>query len=78
MDAEELLKLITKQWCTLEDLQKILSCGRNKALEIKKDIKDKLLKEGYYIPNNLLPMQAVVDILKIDIDKLERLLKLNK
>ena len=47
---------------------KLLGCGRNKALEVKKDIKDKLLNEGYYIPGNNLPMQAVVDVLKIDID----------
>ena len=77
MNAQETLKLITKQWCTLSDLMKLLGCGRNKALIVKKDIKDKLLKEGYYIPSNNLPMQAVVDELKIDIDKLERIIKIN-
>ena len=41
------------------------------------DLKDKT-KNGYYIPNNNLPMQAVVDILKIDIDRLERIISLNK
>lgn len=55
-----------------------IGCGRNKAFEVKKDIKDKLLNEGYYIPGNNLPMQAVVDVLKIDIDKLERILNLSK
>jgi hypothetical protein len=78
MSAEETLKLITKQWCSISDLMKLLNCGRNKALEVKKDIKDKLIKDGYYIPGNNLPMQAVVDILKIDIDKLERIIKLSK
>lgn len=57
---------------------KLLGCGRNKALEVKKDIKDKLIKDGYYIPGNSLPMQAVVDILKIDIDKLEIIINLSK
>jgi hypothetical protein len=78
MSAEETLKLISKQWCSISDLMKLLNCGRNKALEVKKDIKDKLIKDGYYIPGNNLPMQAVVDILKIDIDKLERIIKLSK
>ena len=78
MSAEETMKIITKQWCNLADLMKLLHCGRNKALDIKKQIKDKLISEGYYIPGNDLPMQAVVDILKIDIDRLERIIKLNK
>ena len=49
MSAEETLKLISKQRCSITDLMKLLGCGRNKALEVKKDIKDKLIKE---IKNN--------------------------
>ena len=45
---------------------------------IKKQIKDKLINEGYFIPGNDLPMQAVVDVLKIDIDRLERIINLSK
>ena len=78
MTAEETLKIISKQWCTINDLMALLGCGRNKALEVKKDIKNKLINEGYYIPGNSLPMQAVVDILKIDIDKLERIIGLSR
>lgn len=78
MNAKETLELISKQWCNLSDLMKLLGCGRNKALEVKKEIRNKLIKNGYYIPNNNLPMQAVVDILKIDIDRLERIISLNK
>ena len=78
MSAEETMKIIAKQWCNLADLMKLLHCGRNKALDIKKQIKDKLINEGYFIPGNDLPMQAVVDVLKIDIDRLERIIKLSK
>ena len=78
MSAEETMKIITKQWCNLTDLMKLLGCGRNKALDVKKQIKNKLIKEGYIIPGNDLPMQAVVDVLKIDIDRLERIIRLNK
>ena len=77
MNAQETLKIITKQWCNLTDLMKLLHCGRNKALDVKKQIKNKLIKEGYFIPGNDLPMQAVVDVLKIDIDRLEKIIKLN-
>lgn len=75
MSAEETMKIITKQWCNLADLMKLLHCGRNKALDIKKQIKDKLINEGYFIPGNDLPMQAVIDVLKIDIDGLEKIIK---
>lgn len=78
MKIEETITIISKPWCTLNDLMKLLGCGRNKALEVKKDIKSKLLCEGYYIPGNNLPMQAVVDALKIDIDKLEKIINLNR
>ena len=78
MNAEEIMKIITKQWCNLTDLMKLLGCGRNKALEVKKQIKDKLINEGYFIPGNDLPMQAVVDVLKIDIDRLKKIISLNK
>lgn len=57
---------------------KLLGCGRNKALYIKKQIKDKLISEGYFIPGNNLPMQAVVDVLRIDIDILEKIIELGQ
>ena len=78
MSAEETMRIITKQWCNLTDLMKLLGCGRNKALDVKKQIKNKLINEGYFIPGNDLPMQAVVDVLKIDIDRLEKIIKLSK
>ena len=77
MSAEETMRIITKQWCNLTDLMKLLGCGRNKALDVKKQIKNKLINEGYFIPRNDLPMQAVVDVLKIDIDRLEKIKKLS-
>ena len=42
MSVEETMEIITKQWCNLTDLMKLLHCGRNKALDIKKQIKNKL------------------------------------
>ena len=77
MNAQETLKIITKQWFNLSDLMKLLGCGRNKALDVKKQIKDKLISEGSFIPGNDLPMQAGVDVLKIDIDKLEKIIILS-
>lgn len=78
MNAQETLKIITKQWCNLSDLMKLLGCGRNKALDVKKQIKEKLISEGYFIPSNNLPMQAVIDVLKIDINRLEKIISIIK
>lgn len=73
MNVEETLKIISKQWCNLTDLMKLLGCGRNKALIVKKTIKDRLIEDGYIVPGNNLPMKAVVDILKIDVNYLKEI-----
>ena len=71
MTAEETLNLIYKQWCNLEDLMALGQLGRNSALRIKREIKSKLTKQGYKIPNHLIPMKEVVDYLDININYLE-------
>ena len=75
METNELLKILSQQWCSLNDLMKICKCGKNKALIDKNKIKNQLLDEGYIIPSRDLPMKAVVDILKIDIDYLREMSK---
>jgi len=71
MGATETLELISKQWCDLQDLMKLAQVGRNSALKVKKEIKDKLTKQGYRLPNHLIPMKEVVDYLDININYLE-------
>ena len=71
MTAEQTLNLISKQWCNLEDLMALGQLGRNSALRIKREIKSKLTKQGYKIPNHLIPMKEVVDYLDININYLE-------
>lgn len=75
MKANETLELISKQWCDLEDLMKLGEFGRNSALRVKKEIKQKLNKQGYKLPNHLIPMKEVVDYLDININYLESRLK---
>lgn len=75
MTAEETLDLISKQWCNLEDLMTLGQLGRNSALKIKREIKAKLTKQGYKIPNHLIPMKEVVDYLDININYLESRIK---
>lgn len=38
MSANETLELLSKQWCSLQDLMKLTNLGRNSALKIRKEI----------------------------------------
>lgn len=71
MEAQETLNLISKQWCTLEDLMALGEFGRNSALKVKREIKNKLINQGYRIPSHVIPMKEVVDYLNININYLE-------
>lgn len=71
MPAEEMLNLIAKQWCTLDDIMKLGHLGRNSALKVKKKIKEKLEKLGYLIPKSVVPTKEVIKFLDIDIPYLE-------
>lgn len=75
MTANETLELVARQWCSLNDLMKLAQVGRNSALKIKKEIKDKLTTQGYRLPNHLVPMKEVVDYLDINIAYLESRIK---
>ncbi len=71
MKASETLELLSKQWCTLDDLMKITSLGRNSALKVRKEIITDLTDKGYKLPCHLIPMCEVVNKLKIDIPYLK-------
>ena len=77
MDARETLKLISKQWCNLEDLMQLTEIGKNNAVKLRKEIKQDLINQGYTLPNNRLPMIEVVNKLKININYLEKMAKEN-
>ena len=77
MDARETLKLISKQWCDLNDLMKLAEIGKNNAVKLRRGIRNDLTLKGYILPNNRLPMIEVVNKLKININYLEKMAKEN-
>lgn len=77
MDARETLKLISKQWCNLDNLMLLAEIGKNNAVKLRKEIKQDLINQGYTLPNNRLPMIEVVNKLKININYLEKMAKEN-
>lgn len=42
MNLKEILRVISKQWCSLEDLKKLTGLGKNNLLKLKRDIKKQL------------------------------------
>ena len=76
MNVKETLKLLSKQWCTVNDIMKICNVGMNKAVEIRTELKERITKEGYLVPNNLIPTSEIIKAFNIDLDYLERIAKL--
>lgn len=68
MSTDEILKIISKQWCALDDLRNLTGLGKNSLLKLKREIKKSLNNNS--IPNKLLPMNEVVKYLNIDVDYL--------
>ena len=75
MTAKETLDLISRQWCDLNDLRKLTGLGKNSASKLKNEIRINLLNKGYQLPSKLLPMNEVVNYLKININYLQRMSK---
>ena len=76
MSAHETLELLSKQWCTLQDLMKLTSLGRNSALKIRKEIITDLDDKGYKLPCGLIPMCEVVNKLNININYLQNMVRM--
>lgn len=69
MNTKEIYELIsTKTWCNINDLMKLTGLSRNSALKIRNKIKKEL---NYEIHTRDLPMNIVIEYLKIDINYLK-------
>lgn len=77
MNVKETLELISKQWCSLNDLIKLTELGKNSASKLKSEIRIDLLNKGYLLPAKLLPTNEVVNYLKININYLQKMAKEN-
>ena len=76
MSANETLELLSKQWCSLQDLMKLTNLGRNSVLKIRKEIITDLEDKGYKLPCGLIPMCEVVNKLNININYLQNMGKM--
>lgn len=76
MSANETLELLSKQWCSLQDLMKLTNLGRNSALKIRKEIITDWEDKGYKLPCGLIPMCEVVNKLNININYLQNMVRM--
>lgn len=65
MNVKETLKLLSKQWYTVNDIMKICNVGMNKAVEIRSELKGRITKDGFLVPNNLIPTSVLIKAYKV-------------
>ena len=75
LPADQMLAALNKQWATIQDIMLVGSLGRNKARDIKNEIAEKIKQEGKKLPNNLVPMEKVIEYFNINV---EYLVSINK
>ncbi len=68
IQADEMLEILNRQWATIQDIMKIGALGRNKARNIKNEIERNIIDQGLKLPNNLVPMEKVIEYFKINLD----------
>lgn len=75
LQADQMLTTLNKQWATIQDIMLVGSLGRNKSRNIKNEIASRIEAEGKRLPNNLVPMEKVIEYFNINV---EYLVSINK
>lgn len=70
--AKRTLEIINKAWCTTDDIMELTGMGRNTASNIKKDINDKIEKEGFKVLDSYVPTDRLIVYLNINIEYLKK------
>ncbi len=75
INATETLELIKKTWADKNDIMKLACCGEVGAKKIKQNLACELEQEGYKLPSGKVPMDRLVQYLKININYLKKVSK---
>lgn len=70
--AKETLEIIDKPWCTVDDICILIGGGRNKAFNIKNEINQKLINQGFNVLDRYVPTDQLVCYLNLNIDYLKK------
>lgn len=81
MSSIEIMNVLSKQWANVNDIQKIGSCGRDKAIMIRNEIEKSIIRSDKRLPQGkekLVPMQKVVEYFDVNIDYIYSMAKKEK
>lgn len=77
--AIDQLKAMTSLWADNEAIMVIGGIGKNKAIDIRKEIEQQVKKDGYKLPRQaIVPMEYVIDYFHININYLKKLAKIER
>ena len=79
MIAKEILEIISKSWCTNQDIMKIANVSATTASKIKQEIEKEFRKKepNKYIPAYYIPTKEVIKYFDLDIEFLKSLVFLD-
>lgn len=79
MIAKEILKIISKPWCSNQDIMKIANVSATTASKIKQEIEKEFRKKepNKYMPAYCIPTKEVIKYFDLDIEFLKSLVFLD-
>ena len=79
MIAKEILELISKPWCSNQDIMKIANVSATTASKIKQEIEKEFRKRepNKYMPAYCIPTKEVIKYFDLDIEFLKSLVFLD-
>lgn len=69
MSYMELFSIISKPWASIKEIMLIANCGRDSAIKIRNDIKNKIVKAGKQLPKGktiIVPIKEVLEYFNLD------------
>lgn len=73
LNSTQLLETINKLWASTTDIQKIGCVGYNKALKIKREIRNQMVDDGMVFPRYMVSMEYVIKYFNINEKKLRKM-----
>lgn len=79
MIVKQILEIISKQWCSNQDIMKIANVSATTASKIKQEIEKKFRKKepNKYMPAYCIPTKEVIKYFYLDIEFLKSLVFLD-
>lgn len=80
LPADKLIEVLSCQWAGNKEIMKIIGCGTNTAIKVRREIENsvKKINPNCRLPSKKVPMQEVITYFGIDLKRLEKMAILNK